>query len=106
MIDVLGTEKRRTAYYTGKDCYCSAEFEPGMICLPGCPATRCGSQPVISLAQSNTGEEVLLLWPQESRSFCLEPAAMKQIKELSACSAKRWKMNSLKKPLNTACKSG
>ncbi len=69
MIDVLGPEKRRRRTTQEKIAIVQQSFEPGMTVLPCCPATRCGSQPVISLAQAIPGREVLLLWPQENRSF-------------------------------------
>ncbi len=69
MIDVLGPEKRRRRTTQEKIAIVQQSFEPGMTVSPCCPATRCGSQPVISLAQAIPGREVLLLWPQENRSF-------------------------------------
>ncbi len=68
MIDVLGPEKRRRRTTQEKIAIVQQSFEPGMkvSLLPG---NTCGSQPVISLAQAIPGREVLLLWPQESRSF-------------------------------------
>ncbi len=50
MIDVLGPEKRRRRTTQEKIAIVQQSFEPGMTCLPCCPATWCGSQPAISLA--------------------------------------------------------
>ncbi|VCZ18986.1 Putative transposase (identified by ISEscan HMM) [Escherichia coli] len=67
MIDVLGPEKRRRRTTQEKIAIVQQSFEPGMT-VSLVARQHGGSQPVISLAQAIPGE-VLLLWPQESRSF-------------------------------------
>ena len=70
MIDVLGPEKRRRRTTQEKIAIVQQSFEPGMTVSLCCPATRCGSQPVISLAQA-IPEEVLLLWRRRAGRSCL-----------------------------------
>ncbi len=69
MIDVLGPEKRRRRTTQEKIAIVQQSFEPGMtVSLVARQHGVAASQLFFSGA-SNTGREVLLLWPQESRSF-------------------------------------
>lgn len=68
MIDVLGPEKRRRRTTQEKIAIVQQSFEPGMT------VSLVARQHGIACASyfsgaSNTRREVLLLWPQESRSF-------------------------------------
>ncbi len=101
MIDVLGPENADGVLHRKKIAVVQRSFEPGMTVLPCCPATRC-----VAASQ-------LFLWRKQYREGSLTAAAGEQvvpaselcccheeaIKNSSARSAKRWKMNSLK-PLN------
>ncbi len=84
MIDVLGPEKRRRRTTQEKIAIVQQSFEPGMT---------------VSLVarQHGVAASQLFLWRKQYQEG-----------SLTACSAKkRWKMNSLKKPLNTGVqKSG
>lgn len=68
MIDVLGSEKRRRRTTQEKIAIVQQSFEPGMTVslLPGNTVWQPASY---FSGASNTRREVLLLWPQESRSF-------------------------------------
>ena len=101
MIDVLGPEKRRRRTTQEKIAIVQQSFEPGMMVslLPGNmvwqPASYFSgvSNTRGSLTAVAAGEQVI---PASELA-----AAMKQIKELQRLlGKKRWKMNSLKKPLN------
>ncbi len=102
MIDVLGPEKRRRRTTQEKIAIVQQSFEPGMT---------------VSLVarQHGVAASQLFLWRKQYREGSLSAvaageqvvpaselaAAMKQIKELQRLlGKKRWKMNSLKKPLN------
>ncbi len=103
MIDVLGPEKRRRRTTQEKIAIVQQSFEPGMT---------------VSLVarQHGVAASQLFLWRKQYREGSLTAvaageqvvpaselaAAMKQIKELQRLlgKKKRWKMNSLKKPLN------
>ncbi len=102
MIDVLGPEKRRRRTTQEKIAIVQQSFEPGMT---------------VSLVarQHGVAASQLFLWRKQYREGSLTAvaageqvvpaselaAAMKQIKELQRLlGKKRWKMNSLKKPLN------
>ncbi len=84
MIDVLpnadGVLHRKRSFIVQR------VFEPGMT-VSLLPA-RCGNQPVISLAQA-IPEKSYCCGRRAGRSCSELAAAMKQIKELSACSAKK-----------------
>lgn len=68
MIDVLGPEKRRRRTTQEKIAIVQQSFEPGMTV--SLVARQHGGQPASYFSgASNTRREVLLLWPQESRSF-------------------------------------
>ena len=99
MIDVSPPKRRRR---TAQASPLFSRVLNRMTVSPCCPATRCGSQPVISLAQA-IPEGSLTAWPQESRSFLplnlLLPWS--RLRTPAPARQKRWKMNSLKKPLNT-----
>ena len=102
MIDVLGPEKRRRRTTQEKIAIVQQSFEPGMT---------------VSLVarQHGVAASQLFLWRKQYQERSLTAvaageqvvpaselaAAMKQIKELQRLlGKKRWKMNSLKKPLN------
>lgn len=102
MIDVLGPEKRRRRTTQEKIAIVQQSFEPGMT---------------VSLVarQHGVAASQLFLWRKQYQEGSLSAvaageqvvpaselaAAMKQIKELQRLlGKKRWKMNSLKKPLN------
>ena len=101
MIDVLGPEKRRRRTTQEKDRYCSAELEPG-------------NDGPLAAWQHGVAASQLFLWRKQYREGSLtavqfrrrtgrsasELAAMKQIKEPSACSAKTMENELPKKPLN------
>ncbi len=57
------TGETQTAYYTGKERYCSASFEPGMTVSLVAWQHGVAASSYFSGA-SNTRREVLLLWPQ------------------------------------------
>ncbi len=68
MIDVLGPEKRRRRTTQEKIAIVQQSFEPGMTVLlvarqHGVAASQ------LFLWRKQYREEVLLLWPQENRSF-------------------------------------
>ncbi len=71
MIDVLGPEKRRRRTTQEKIAIVQQSFEPGMTVLPCCPATRCGSQPVISLAQAIPGGKSYCCGRRRTGRSCL-----------------------------------
>ncbi len=98
MIDVLGPEKRRRRTTQEKIAIVQQSFEPGMTILPCCPATRCGSQPVISLAQAIPGGSLTAVAAGEQVVPASElAAAMKQIKELQRLLGKKTMENELLK---------
>ncbi|MCZ5062925.1 IS3 family transposase [Escherichia coli] len=132
MIDVLGPEKRRRRTTQEKIAIVQQSFEPGMTVSlvarqHGVAASQLflwrkqyqeGSLTAVAAGEvwqpasyfsgaSNTRREVLLLWYAGEQVVPASElaAAMKQIKELQRLlGKKRWKMNSLKKPLNTGGK--
>ncbi len=68
MIDVLGPEKRRRRTTQEKIAIVQQSFEPGMtVSLVARQHGVATSQ--LFLWRKQYQEEVLLLWPQESRSF-------------------------------------
>ncbi len=68
MIDVLGPEKRRRRTTQEKIAIVQQSFEPGMtVSLVARQHGVAASQ--LFLWRKQYQEEVLLLWPQESRSF-------------------------------------
>ena len=68
MIDVLGPEKRRRRTTQEKIAIVQQSFEPGMtVSLVARQHGVAASQ--LFLWRKQYREEVLLLWPQESRSF-------------------------------------
>ena len=68
MIDVLGPEKRRRRTTQEKIAIVQQSFEPGMtVSLVAQQHGVATSQ--LFLWRKQYREEVLLLWPQESRSF-------------------------------------
>ncbi len=71
MIDVLGPEKRRRRTTQEKIAIVQQSFEPGMKVSPCCPATRCGSQPVISLAQAIPGGKSYCCGRRRAGRSCL-----------------------------------
>ena len=99
MIDVLGPEKRQTAYHRKRSQLFQRSFEPGMT---------------VSLVARQHGVTAsqLFLWRKQYPEGSLTAVAAGEqvvpaselaaaLKNSSACSArKRWKMNSSKKPLN------
>mgnify|MGYP000054934615 CR=1 FL=1 len=98
MIDVLGPEKRRRRTTQEKSAIVQQSFEPGMTGSPCCPATRCGSQPVISLAQAIPGGSLTAVAAGEQVVPASElAAAMKQIKELQRLLGKKTMENELLK---------
>ncbi len=72
MIDVLGPEKRRRRTTQEKIAIVQQSFEPGMTLPPLLPpATRCGSQPVISLAQAIPGGKSYCCGRRRTGRSCL-----------------------------------
>ncbi len=69
MIDVLGPEKRRRRTTQEKIAIVQQSFEPGMTSAPLLPGNTVWQPASYFSGASNTGGEVLLLWPQENRSF-------------------------------------
>ncbi|GHL38120.1 hypothetical protein ECZU27_32860 [Escherichia coli] len=68
MIDVLGPEKRRRRTTQEKIAIVQQSFEPGMtVSLVARQHGVAASQ--LFLWRKQYQEEVLLLWPQENRSF-------------------------------------
>ncbi len=68
MIDVLGPEKRRRRTTQEKIAIVQQSFEPGMtVSLVARQHGVATSQ--LFLWRKQYQEEVLLLWPQENRSF-------------------------------------
>ncbi len=68
MIDVLGPEKRRRRTTQEKIAIVQQSFEPGMtVSLVARQHGVAANQ--LFLWRKQYQEEVLLLWPQESRSF-------------------------------------
>ncbi len=67
MIDVLGPEKRRRRTTQEKIAIVQQSFEPGMTV--SLVARQHGVAASYFSGASNTRREVLLLWPQENRSF-------------------------------------
>ncbi len=68
MIDVLGPEKRRRRTTQEKIAIVQQSFEPGMtVSLVARQHGVAASQ--LFLWRKQYREEVLLLWPQENRSF-------------------------------------
>ena len=70
MIDVLGPEKRRRRTTQEKIAIVQQSFEPGMT-VSLVPATRCGSQPVISLAQAIPGGKSYCCGRRRTGRSCL-----------------------------------
>ena len=64
MIDVLGPEKRRRRTTQEKIAIVQQSFEPGMT-------VRCGSQPVISLAQAIPGGKSYCCGRRRTGRSCL-----------------------------------
>ncbi len=71
MIDVLGPEKRRRRTTQEKIAIVQQSFRTGNDGLPCCPATRCGSQPVISLAQAIPGGKSYCCGRRRAGRSCL-----------------------------------
>ncbi len=69
MIDVLGPEKRRRRTTQEKIAIVQQSFEPGMTVSLVAPGNTVWQPASYFSGASNTRREVLLLWPQESRSF-------------------------------------
>ncbi|MEQ4613529.1 IS3 family transposase [Escherichia coli] len=103
MIDVLGPEKRRRRTTQEKIAIVQQSFEPGMtVSLVARQHGVAASQLFLWRKQYQEGSLTAVAAGEQVVPASELAAAMKQIKEPSACSAKkRWKMNSLKKPLNT-----
>ncbi|ENC33359.1 transposase family protein [Escherichia coli P0299438.9] len=109
MIDVLGPEKRRRRTTQEKIAIVQQSFEPGMtVSLVARQHGVAASQLFLWRKQYQEGSLTAVAAGEQVVPASELAAAMKQLKNSSACSAKkRWKMNSLKKPLNTGVqKSG
>ncbi|WP_407216509.1 IS3 family transposase [Escherichia coli] len=102
MIDVLGPEKRRRRTTQEKIAIVQQSFEPGMtVSLVARQHGVAASQLFLWRKQYQEGSLTAVAAGEQVVPASELAAAMKQIKEPSACSArKRWKMNSSKKPLN------
>ncbi len=103
MIDVLGPEKRRRRTTQEKIAIVQQSFEPGMTTVPLLPGNMVWQPASYFSGVSNTGEGSLTAVAAGEQVIPASElaAAMKQIKELQRLlGKKRWKMNSLKKPLN------
>ncbi len=100
MIDVLGPEKRRRRTTQGKIAIVQQSFEPGMtvslVARQHDVAASYSLAQAIPRGKSYCGD----CWEQIVPASELA-AAIRQIKERQRLpGTKRWKMNSLKKPLN------
>lgn len=109
MTDVLGPEKRRQRTTQKKIAIVQQSFEPGMtVSLVARQHGVAASQLFLWRKQYQEGSLTAVAAGEQVVPASELAAAMKQIKELQRLSGKkRWKMNSLKKPLNMgAQKSG
>ncbi len=68
MIDVLGPEKRRRRTTQEKIAIVQQSFEPGMTCSLVARQHGVAASQLFLWRKQYRGE-VLLLWPQENRSF-------------------------------------
>ena len=107
MIDVLGPEKRRRRTTQEKIAIVQQSFEPGMtVSLVARQHGVAASQLFLWRKQYQEGSLTAVAAGEQVVPASELAAAMKQIKELirfrdvSMFYKKRWKMNSLKKPLN------
>ncbi|MCZ5951023.1 IS3 family transposase [Escherichia coli] len=103
MIDVLGPEKRRRRTTQEKIAIVQQSFEPGMtVSLVARQHGVAASQLFLWRKQYQEGSLTAVTAGEQVVPASELAAAMKQIKELQRLlGKKRWKMNSLKKPLNT-----
>lgn len=103
MIDVLGPEKRRRRTTQEKIAIVQQSFEPGMtVSLVARQHGVAASQLFLWRKQYQEGSLTAVAAGEQIVPASELAAAMKQIKELQRLlGKKRWKMNSLKKPLNT-----
>ncbi|MCZ6272710.1 transposase [Escherichia coli] len=103
MIDVLGPEKRRRRTTQEKIAIVQQSFEPGMtVSLVARQHGVAASQLFLWRKQYQEGSLTAVAAGEQVVPASELAAAMKQIKELQRLlGKKRWKMNSLKKPLNT-----
>ncbi|MCZ6431597.1 IS3 family transposase [Escherichia coli] len=103
MIDVLGPEKRRRRTTQEKIAIVQQSFEPGMtVSLVARQHGVAASQLFLWRKQYQEGSLTAVVAGEQVVPASELAAAMKQIKELQRLlGKKRWKMNSLKKPLNT-----
>nr|WP_251362402.1 IS3 family transposase [Escherichia coli] len=102
MIDVLGPEKRRRRTTQEKIAIVQQSFEPGMtVSLVARQHGVAASQLFLWRKQYQEGSLTAVPAGEQVVPASELAAAMKQIKELQRLlGKKRWKMNSLKKPLN------
>ncbi|MCZ5518563.1 IS3 family transposase [Escherichia coli] len=102
MIDVLGPEKRRRRTTQEKIAIVQQSFEPGMtVSLVARQHGVAASQLFLWRKQYQEGSLTAVTAGEQVVPASELAAAMKQIKELQRLlGKKRWKMNSLKKPLN------
>ncbi|WP_251326762.1 IS3 family transposase [Escherichia coli] len=102
MIDVLGPEKRRRRTTQEKIAIVQQSFEPGMtVSLVARQHGVAASQLFLWRKQYQEGSLTAVAAGEQVVPASELAAAMKQIKELQRLlGKKRWKMNSLKKPLN------
>ncbi|MEN2732975.1 IS3 family transposase [Escherichia coli] len=102
MIDVLGPEKRRRRTTQEKIAIVQQSFEPGMtVSLVARQHGVAASQLFLWRKQYQEGSLTAVAAGEQVIPASELAAAMKQIKELQRLlGKKRWKMNSLKKPLN------
>ena len=102
MIDVLGPEKRRRRTTQEKIAIVQQSFEPGMtVSLVARQHGVAASQLFFWRKQYQEGSLTAVAAGEQVVPASELVAAMKQIKELQRLlGKKRWKMNSLKKPLN------
>ncbi|MEN2771307.1 IS3 family transposase [Escherichia coli] len=102
MIDVLGPEKRRRRTTQEKIAIVQQSFEPGMtVSFVARQHGVAASQLFLWRKQYQEGSLTAVAAGEQVIPASELAAAMKQIKELQRLlGKKRWKMNSLKKPLN------
>ncbi len=101
MIDVLGPEKRRRRTTQEKIAIVQQSFEPGMTVSLVARQHGVASQLFLWRKQYQEGSLTAVAAGEQVVPASELAAAMKQIKELQRLlGKKRWKMNSLKKPLN------
>ncbi|HFL4593210.1 IS3 family transposase [Escherichia coli] len=102
MIDVLGPEKRRRRTTQEKIAIVQQSFEPGMtVSLVARQHGVAASQLFLWRKQYQEGSLTAVAAGEQVVPASELAAAIRQIKELQRLpGTKRWKMNSLKKPLN------